>query len=480
MQQKVKDTIAKYRMISESDRVLVGVSGGPDSIALAHVLAGLADDIGFFMHIVHLNHMFRGEEADKDAQSVIEFAAKQNLSCTVEKIDVPAYIEEHRLSAQAGAREVRYSFFEQIMKTGNFNKIATGHHADDQAETVLMNVLRGSGLAGIAGIPPVREDLFIRPLIEVTREEIIQYCEKYNLPVRHDSSNKKDVYLRNRIRNKLFPLLKREYNAKIIETLLRLSEIAREDDDYLTEALDKVWGQIVEVTGARDIVINLSDFLVLHVAIQRRLLMKAWEKVNSSDRDLAFIHVEKLRAFLKDGPDTGWFELPRGIKVRKAYGKARFSPEDRSNIDEYEILLKVPGKTYIPQLGITIITEMLPGYKATRRAGKAVKYFDKEVGLLDPAPGVHYVDYNRLPGDLLVRNRRPGDRFRPLGMKGTKKLKDFFIDMKIPAEEREKYPVIVSGNEVVLVGGLRMDERWKVSKDTVEMLQIKIIHKIEP
>ncbi|KNZ68880.1 tRNA(Ile)-lysidine synthetase [Thermincola ferriacetica] len=470
MYEKVKATVIKYKMLEPGDKVVVGVSGGPDSVALAHILTRLAKEFGLTIHIGHLNHMFRGKEAELDANSVARLAEKLGLPCTVERIDVPAYLSEHRVSAQAGARYIRYAFFEKLADEVGANRIATGHHADDQAETVLMNFLRGSGVSGLTGIPPVRQGKYIRPLIEVSRQEIENYCRYFDLPVRFDASNAKNIYLRNRVRNQLIPFLQKEFNPKIVQTIARFSEIARDDNEFICREAEKAWQLLGVGERTEEIRFELDRFWEWPRAVQRRILIKAWEAVTGSARDIMYTNIENLLEFLKTGPASGYIELPKGVVAQKTYNSAIITAKYEPAQIEYDHELKVPGRTIIPEAGLTIITDVKQ---------IAAYNMDAKAHGIDKGLKAHAVDYDRLHGDVRVRNRRPGDRFQPLGMKGTKKLKDFFIDLKIPVAERDRYPVITAGDDIVCVGRLRIDERWKITESTRTVLIIKIIDEMD-
>jgi len=459
----VRETIENYMLLTPGDKVIVAVSGGPDSVALAHLLLVLKTHYRIELHIAHLNHMFRGPEAERDARAVTDLARDFGLPCTVSNVDVPAFAASRRMSAQAAARKVRYDFLEQVRVSQQATKIATGHHADDQAETLLMNILRGAGPEGLSGIPPKRDGVFIRPLIDATREEIETYCRENRLPFQHDSSNFKPVYLRNKVRLELLPQLEKEYNPGIRLSLTRLSHIMREENEFMDAQVRDFWRRLVISETGTEVIFNLPGFLAAPPALQRRMLRKAWAAIRGAERDLAFIHLEQAVNFLRRGITGGVIEFPRHILLVKGYDNFRLTvtggePEKA----DFHQPLTVPGITGIPELGMSIearLTENCPGFDPVNQ---------KEV----------WLDYDKLPGSLEVRSRQPGDRFWPLGGSGSKKLKDFLIDEKIPRALRDKIPIVVTGEAIVWVCGLRSDHRWRVTDETRTFLRLKIVENI--
>lgn len=462
MLQVVRKTIKKYDLLTPGDRVVIAVSGGPDSVALADVLFLLKEEYRLKLHIAHLNHMFRGKEADRDAQAVEELARALGLPCTVAKSDVPAFAAEHHMSAQAAARQVRYDFLEKTRANWQGTKIATGHHADDQAETLLMNILRGAGTEGLTGIPPKRDDVYIRPLIEVTREEIEAYCRERGLGFRQDISNFKPVYLRNRIRLELLPLLAKEYNPGIRSSLVRLGRIMRDENGFMEERVQEFWDRLVISGTGSEIIFSLTGFLQAHPALKRRLLRKAWGTLRGDERDLEFIHLEQTLDFLQNGAAGGVIELPRHIIMEKSYDSFRLAAtcsEPEKTVFCHELI--IPGNTFIPELGLNIeaeVTSCWPG---------SVEFKEEA-----------WIDYEKLNGPLLVRSRRPGDRFLPLNGCGSKKLKEFFIDEKIPRARRDRVPIVTAGEDIVWIGGIRPDDRWRITDKTRKFLHLKIAQNI--
>ncbi len=471
MLKQVRATIKKYNMLSPGDRVLTGVSGGPDSVALVHILTAVASDLGIEIYIAHLNHCFRGQDAVDDAEFVRQLASKLQLQAVIESRDVSRFIAENRLSKQEGSREVRYSFFKETAKKFACNKIATGHNANDQAETILNNFLRGSGAAGLGGIPPVRNGYIIRPLIEVSRKEIERYCTQNELFPRTDKSNLKNIYTRNRIRLELIPYLETEYNSNLVDTLVRTGEIFRDEEEYLQAEAKRFWEKVVEKEGHGEVVFLTNLFLAAPKAIQKRLIRRAWAALTGSVHNLGYLHITNAIEVIRSAQTGSSMDLPGGIVLIKSYemfslscDSSRTLPEDASQ-SEYSYQLKIPGITFIPETGDAIEVSI-------------------ESNISEPGPGYGvnevFIDMDLVTLPLTVRNRRPGDWFKPFGFDGTKKLKKFLIDCKVSRTDRQLLPVVVSDEvNIVWVAGLRADRRWLVNSGTQRILRLKLMRNLQ-
>lgn len=460
MLEQVKETIHKYEMIQSGDRVLVGVSGGPDSVALLHVLKELSEHLKFEVFVAHLDHRFRGQESADDAQYVRELAASMKIEAVVEGRDVARYALEKKLSAETAAREVRYCFFQYAAEKFGCNKLATGHNANDQAETVLFNLLRGSGLAGLGGIPPVRDGWIIRPLIEITRSRIEKYCRENDLKTRLDKSNLKSIYTRNKIRLNLLPLLEKEYNHNLVETLARTSEIFREEDQFIENiALNETDKVFLQKTESK-VELSLDNISVLPGVLQKRILRRAWSLISGHPNNLEFIHTEKALHLIARGHTGAVIELPHGIILTRGYDRITFSNQKLNQEKEYFYELNIPGFTEIPEIDAVIQAEFVNG------TGKKITAGTHEI----------YLDYDLITKPIAARNRKPGDIFKPIGMEGTKKIKNLFIDSKVSRDKRWKIPLIISGDDkVIWIAGLRGDRRWQATNQTKNILKLKLI-----
>ncbi|MDT3699692.1 MAG: tRNA lysidine(34) synthetase TilS [Thermincola sp.] len=467
MLDKVKAAIHKYSMFTPGDRVLVGVSGGPDSVALLHILNTLAGELGIRIAVAHLNHSLRGQAAADDAEAVRRLAGLSGNQVVIECKDVAGFAREHSLSIQEAAREVRYRFFVEAAKQLECSKLATGHNANDQAETVLFQFLRGSGAAGLAGIPPVRDGWIVRPLLETRRREIEQYCISHDLPTRTDQSNLKTVYTRNKIRLQLFPLLEQEYNINLVEILLRTSEIMREQEEFMAAQVLAVWPTVCTKHEETEITFDLEAFLKLPVALQPLVLRDAWEKLTGSAYNLGYVHISKALSLLKSGQTGSRMDLPDKIQLTKSYGGFYLSAASSIIAVDQQFFhhLRVPGFTLIPETGDALEAEIIENVSGLEDLNR---------------PDEIVIDLDLVTQPLAVRSRKPGERFRPRGQTGSKKVKRFLIDCKVSRQERARLPVLVTADDqVIWLAGLRADDRWSVNPKTKRVLKLKLIRNVE-
>lgn len=461
MEEQMLETIGKYKMFNKNDKVIVAVSGGPDSVCLLHLLYRLRQKLGISLFAAHLDHKFRGKESEADSVFVQRFTKQLGIPCFTQQVDVPKYIEETGLSPEEAAREVRYRFFEKVFKQTNGDKIALGHNLNDQVETVLMRFLRGTGIKGLSGIPPVR-DVFVRPLIEVSREEIMNYLRRNRLEYRIDKTNLKPIYERNKLRLKLIPLLEKEYNPNLKKTLNNMAVLMRDDSDFIQKQTLKVFKEIVEIRGEDRLRVAYKKFDTLHNAIKTRLLRLCYKEVSKTLKDLSYSHIKDTMEFIEKGKTGASISLPKGVIVSKSYrGFGFYTKTSKKQKVKYSYKF-LPGETvHIKEVDKKIKSQIMD-------ISQVKTPFEND-------PSVVYVDLSQIKGNTLtIRNRKPGDRFRPLGMKGTKKLKDFFIDEKIPAHERDSIPLVVEGDTIVWVAGLRLSEDYKITSKTTRVLKLTI------
>ena len=462
---RVMDCIYKYKMIAECDAVLIGISGGIDSITLLYSLYFLSDKLKCSLIVAHANHGLRGEQSDREAEFVRKIADELKLPFVIEKIDVLGYMGEKGLSKQAAARELRYDFFERAAKNTSANKIALGHNADDQAETVLMKLLRGSGASGIAGMRAVR-DKIIRPLIEIKRDEITEFVKEKRLRYVEDPSNLEPYYLRNKIRLNLIPLLKEEYNPNIVDTLRETAEIIRDEDEFLESYCSTILSDIIQSKGNEAIEIDVLKLKNFHIAIKRRIIRIVLKMLKGDLLKISVVHVEEILNSINKGFSGKSLNLPDGICVLYEYDKLKLFRE--AEVEEeaevrFDIPLKIPGETILSA----------PEYKFIAEIISPVDFAAAGFSLRNKFTA--FFDMDKLKGALRVRNRVNGDIFHPSGMKGSKKLKEFFIDEKIPRRERDSIPLIVSGDIILWIVGERTADYGKVDKDTKKILKIEAI-----
>ncbi len=473
---KVEKTVSEYDMLKENDSVLVGVSGGADSVALIHILNEIALPFSLKLGVAHLNHSLRGNESDDDARFVAAVSDKLHLPCFIEKKDVIKYKTENGLSLEEAGRRVRYAFFEDIAEREGYNRIALGHTCDDNAELVLMYLIRGSGPLGISGIPPVRPGLkddlsIIRPLIKTARKEIIDYISEKNLSYVTDKSNLDEKYLRNRIRHHLIPELKAGYNLKIVETLNRLASIIRSEEEWMENELKFILNKNTLFTENNRIVLSVSGMNALHPAVKRRATRSAIAGVKGDLRRISYSHIELVSAQLEGNSDEWSLDLPDRIRVSRTGGNLVISKEENA-------LRSIVSKHGIRDQDYYEYVVNEPGWVSAEKEGFKVVFSEiKNVTLEDirkSGPGVAFFDMDKISFPLVLRNRLPGDRFTPLGMTGSKKVSKYLINKKVSGESRLKLPVMLSNCKIIWLAGYNIDDSVKVTLNTIKILRAEL------
>ncbi|MBU3947517.1 MAG: tRNA lysidine(34) synthetase TilS [Proteobacteria bacterium] len=474
--QKVKKTVSEYNMVQNKDCVLVGVSGGADSVTLIHILNEIASLFSLKLGIAHLNHSLRGKESDNDASFVGSLSEELHLPCFIEKKDLTKYKIENGLSVEEAGRRMRYDFFEDIAKKEGFNKVALGHTANDNAELVLMYMIRGSGPLGISGIPPLRGGLknnllIIRPLIKTLRSEIEDYLSGKCLSHVIDQSNMDEKYLRNSIRHTLIPYLRDKYNPKIVETLNRLASIVRSENEWIENELAAVIKKIVRQEEANRIVFSISDIKNLHPAVKNRIIRIAISKVKGDLRRIGFEHIELVSAQLESDSDKWSLDLPDRIRVARIGERLHISkeksalrslsPEHGNNEQSvYNYLINKPECMIAKKEGFKIILSEIKD--------------NSFENIFKSKQGIAFFDMDKICFPLVLRNYMRGDRFTPLGMSGSQKVARYLINKKVTAERRLKIPVMLSNNKIIWLAGHIIDDSVKVTPNTRKILKAEL------
>lgn len=430
MLNRVRNTIEKHGLLKKGDGVLIGLSGGADSVCLTHILYKLREELGIEICTAHMNHCLRGEAADSDERFAAEFSKSLGIECIIERNNVRAYAKKRGVSEETAGRELRYAFFERVREKYGLTKIATAHNKNDNAETVIMNFIRGSGLSGLCGIP-VKRGTIIRPILDVSRTEIEEYCRENGLKYVTDATNCETVYTRNKVRLELIPKLQSDFNSNIIETVTQNAELLSDELDFLESAI---------LQDSENGAIELEDFNKLHIAIRRRTVIQMMK--SAGIRDISSKYTESILALAKKGQSGASVNLPDSNVAVIEYGKLYIGRE-AENAEPFEYEIPLNKDVYIKELSITARAELAEG------------------------ESVFSGDAN---SKLIIRSRREGDYFYPVGMEGRKKLKKYFIDEKIPRRERDKTAVLTIDGETAWVIGKRRDRRF-----TAEGRGIKII-----
>ncbi len=451
-------TIKEYKMIKPKDSILVGVSGGADSVVLLHLLNEFKDELNINIYAAHLNHMLR-QDAEIDQRFVENLCKNLGLTCFSEAIDVGVYAEKNKLNKENAGRKLRYNFYQRIAHKIGANKIALGHNADDDVETFLMHLLRGAGLKGLTGIPPKRNNI-IRPLLKIWRRDIDKFVAQLKVVPRIDHTNYESKYLRNRVRLKLIPQLK-IYNLNIKQILLQTILLLTEDSLYLDKKVKESLKEITINEKEYQIELDIARLRDLEPPVQGHLIRAAIERIKGNLAELSFSHIHNISTNLYS-TESWELHLPDKIFAVGNRNKLIITKEKPKTPAKksFHYKISVPGTAFIEEANMSI--------SATLEPNKNV--FNNQA----PTDEIVFVDFEEVGRELTIRSRRNGDRFYPLGMKGVKKLQDFFVDKKITKEERDTIPIIESEGRIVWVAGLRIDERVKVNKNTTKLVRLAL------
>lgn len=454
MLEKVNQTIINYQMIEANDSILVGVSGGVDSVVLLDILVKLRPVYNLTIFVAHLNHGLRGKVADEDEAFVVNLAEKYNVKVYTKKEDMLAYADANKISSEEAGRVLRYAFFDEIMQRENIQKIAIAHNKNDQAETILMRIMRGTGLDGIVGIKPVNGRI-IRPLLFCSRAEIEAFESAEKLNHREDDTNKENIYTRNTIRNQLIPQLENLYNPNLVEGLSRMGQLLADDLEIIENQLEEILQKIAFQRQEKMVSFNRKVFLDLSLGLKRRVLRHAIQSIQGDLVNIEEKHIHNMIQLISQGKTGKEIHLTNGWIAKNNYDFFEIS-QPSEKYANYEFELEIGKKQSFGTFEIeTFVEDKIK-----------IDFYTKDIFL-------KFFDYDRIKSSLKVRNRRPGDRIVPLGMKGSKKIKDLFIDEKVASDKRNQIPLIVCGDEIVWVVGYRIGDGFKVSEQTKKVLVVK-------
>lgn len=452
----VRDTILRHNLLKNGDAVLVALSGGADSVCLLDILCRLSAELGIKVAAAHLNHMIRGAEADRDEAYAAELCTRLGVPFYAERVNIPEISQHDGVSEELAGRNARYGFFKRICKEHGYTTIATAHNKNDRAETVLMRVMRGTGIDGLCGIKYKRDDGVIRPILDVLRCDIERYCSKNNLVYCTDSTNSNTDYTRNRVRCELIPFIEKSFNPSIIDSLCNLAENSAEDADFINGYSMRLYNRINSPMPKRKpTVIDIKSLLMVADSIQTRIIRIAAREVMGSEYKLERIHIEAVKALCEK--ETGALvQLPSGLIVSVKYGWLEFATaaEQMENSDNTEYCYPIEIGSNLPSDAPDITFEVVPsGYKKQKNQ--------------------MLIDYDMLEGrNLTIRNRRMGDKMAFFKDGRTRKLKDYWIDKKVPRAQRNKIPLLCADGEVVAIIGDRVSENYKIKETTKRGLVI--------
>ncbi|MFA5182993.1 MAG: tRNA lysidine(34) synthetase TilS [Syntrophales bacterium] len=472
---KVKKVIEKYHMIRPGDRVLVAVSGGPDSVALLAILYKLAPELGISLVVAHLNHGIR-PEADEEERFVQGLCLSMELPMESARADIIEISRTQGKSIEDMAREVRYLFLDQVAGRVNADRIALGHHLHDQAETVIMNLLRGSGPEGLKGMQPMRDRRYIRPLLYTSGIEIREFLAREGLSFALDHSNEDLKYLRNRIRHELLPLLERKYKTGIERILARTAEITGREDDFMEEQVRLVLSDWKISDAMDNVCLDIAKLLALHEALRRRIIKTLLERFSPDGKGVFHSHIRAVLDLALLGKPSGRLQLPFAVEAKRDYGRLMLRRREKGGQGgDYCYPVAVPGRMHVPEARMILEFSVIDAgcaevMELMREKGDAKR--ECAAGRQDM--GQICLDYELLTLPLTIRNIRSGDRIRPLGMEGTKKVKAIFIDKKVSRDDRHRIPLLASDDGILWIAGTCLNESVRITAETRRVL--KVVH----
>ncbi len=426
----IRKTIKDYNLISKGESVLIGLSGGADSVCVTHALYTLAAELDIKVYTAHVNHGIRGQEAIRDENFVHHFSDALGIKCFVRHADIPRIALEQGISEETAGRNVRYAFFDELCREHNIDKIVTAHNKNDNAETILMNFIRGSSVSGLCGIPYKRNNI-IRPILNASRKDIEQYCKNSKLNYMTDSTNLEDGYTRNRIRHTLIPLIEKNFNPNFINTITDNSLIIDEYNRFVSKYTDDIYSKVVN-----NAYIDISKLHQYDIIIQREIVRRYLMSVYKTLDGISSVYVRDI-LFLSDNNSGTAIDLPDNIIIKNEYGKIIAEKKSQHSQKEFNYEIKIGERIKIYEISKKVTVDFVK----ERRCDGAI-----------------YLGVNAADG-INIRNRRAGDKFQPFGMNGSKKLKQYFIDEKIPKNERDIIPIIEINGMIAAVGD-RIDRNF--------------------
>lgn len=449
------------KLINKGEKILLGVSGGPDSLTMLDLFDKVKSEYNLKLYVFHLDHCFR-TEAKKEALTVKKISEKRNITSFIKEFDVPKYARDQKLSPEEAARKIRFNFLSEIVQKYEIDKVGLAHNKDDHIETILLNIFRGTGLKGLRGIADavkIKKMQIIHPLLIFYRSEILDYLNYNELSFVQDPSNKSNLYTRNRIRNKIIPIIEKQVNPRVKQSLDRLSKTVSEDFEFLKEYSEEKFQELIIDRSDCRIVLDLDGLKLFDKVIIKRVIDIGVRKLKSNIENFYYKNYQDIFNFVRNAESGKILDLPGEIKLKVSYKKLIIKKGDFKEVEDYFVKINKEGKYELPfkqSLDIKVVDHKLDWRK----------YKDDKNTVL--------IDYKKIKYPLYLRNRNEGDQFIPLGMKGHKKIKDFFIDQKVPDYQRDKVPILFNNDDqIIWICGFRMDERFKVDKSTQRILFIK-------
>ncbi len=467
LEKETYNLICKYSLLLENDSVIVAVSGGPDSMALLHVLAKLSKDFSLKLTAAYIDHGLRPEETAQEKELVRIQSKKLNIQFVSGSVGVKKHADQNKISVEHAARTLRHNFLKETAKKLGAQKIALAHTADDQAEELLIRLVRGTGRKGLSGMS-IHNSMLIRPFLRFPKKRLLDYLARYDIPWLQDSSNMERIFLRNKIRLDLIPYLEKHFNPGISRTLLKTAEVLESEEKLLEEIAENACTISFErgKKPSQNLTIKIAEFSTFPIAIQRRVLESAFHKMRNKP---SVRHIEQLLHQIDKGHQNSILHFSSGLRSIKRTGKLLFSypagiVHQRGNLIKfaskyYELAVAGPGSYRIEETGVTVTLECIDclpeGYDS---------YEEQNI----------FLDLDKVSFPMLLRSPLAGDRFHPLGAPGSKKVGDYMTDRKIPKEERDKIPILLDTETIIALPGMQIDNRFRITDSTRNVLRIRI------
>lgn len=451
----VKDNIFNENLIGPGDNVLIGLSGGPDSVFLFHNLRKLKDILSFNLYASHINHMYRGEDAQHDEDFVRSLCSEYGIKLFVKRKNATQYARELKVTEEEAGRVLRYNFFRENLKEVGGGKIAIAHNLNDQAETVLQRIIRGSGIDGLSAMSFIKDDL-IRPMLNVTRLEIEKYLKDNHFESCIDITNTQAIYGRNKIRLNLIPYLEKNFNPNIQNSLYRMSETMERDKKIIEKYIELKFNEVLIEKTNNKVILNLNILKQMDQGETGRIIRRSIEQLKGNTVNIEMKHVDYAIEFIKTGKTGKKIDLSEGFTVEISYDNLIVN-KIVEKIPSFKYNVKVNSTIDISEVGKTLLCKVMDVSEFNKGDKNSIS-----------------LDYDLIEGNLIVRNRKSGDAIIPCGATGNKKIKDIFIDMKIPAEERDSKLIIADDNNILWLEGFRIHNSFKVSSSTKKILNVTI------
>ncbi len=450
--------ISKDHLVQKKDKILLAVSGGVDSVVLLDLFLRIRFLFGLTLAVVHVNHGLRGEAADCDEVFIRNRIRHFGLPFYSLKIDVKMYSEMKKLSIEESGRQIRFGFFDSLFHRLRYDKVALAHHANDQAETIIMHLTRGSGIRGMGGMHPMRTSI-IRPLLFATKKEIKTYAHEQRLEYREDVTNRDKVFLRNRIRLDIIKKMEEVIGSHVVHTISRTGTVMRETDALITFEAQKAIKKVLISRSQNEIILDIDKFLSYFRIIQKTILIQILETINNQNQSFCSLEIDRILHLIEKGRNGAVIQLEDGLRTIKNNRRLIFIKK----LPEIKKVKICMNQYYeLPEIHVRFHSELL-------KKNIIQKDFSND-------GWTGYIDYDKIIFPLILRSWIHGDWFIPLGMQGKKKLHDFFIDAKVPHYKRSSVPLLTGGQDILWVAGYRIDDRFKVTDQTKNILKLTVTH----